>query len=320
MSSTPAITVMIPMKNAGSYIRPTLESILSQTEADFEVVIVNDGSTDDSVAVVESYHDPRIRIVAGPCKGIAASCNCGFEAAHGEFLVRCDSDDLYPPGRLAEQLSWLRSHPEFGAVCGGFCTVTPKGQPVAELVIAGQHEAEITDELKHGVARTHGCTFMMRTDLLRKTGGCRSYFKSGSDLDLQYRLGEVMRVWFIPKNWYTYRLHDASITHTQGKTLREFYEATGKRFARQRLETGQDDLQRGTPPAPPADNDKPSYAGAQIAGQLLSQAWHEHYTGRKMRAIGSGLRALRRAPFNRGYWKSCLALAIKPAGKAGTEY
>lgn len=308
------ITVMIPMKNAAAFIRPTLESILQQQDADFEVLIVNDGSTDDSVAIVRSYNDKRVRVVPGPCKGIAASCNCGFENARGEFLVRCDSDDLYPPGRLAEQAAWLRAHPDFGAVCGGFSTVTPKGEPVAQLMQHGLSEEEITEELKNGQARTHGCTFMIRTELLRKVGGCREFFKGGSDLDLQYRIAEVMRVWFVPKNWYIYRLHDASITHTQGKTLREFYEATGKLFARQRRETGMDDLQRGTPPELPTVNDKPSDSASQIAGHLLAQAWREHQAGQKMQAIRNGLRAVRHRPLQVVYWKSCLALALKPAG------
>ena len=109
------------------------------------------------------------------------------------------------------------------------------------------------------------CAYLFRTEILRRLGGCREWFVSSEDADLQYRLAEATRVWYEPKLAYLYRLHGDSITHTQPSPARLFYEAIAKQFQEQRRKTGQDDLQRGKPAAPPADiarNFKPRHPAA----------------------------------------------------------
>ena len=103
----PLVSVVIPMKNAEPYVREAVESVLKQEGVELEVIVVEDGSTDQSEAVVRSIDDPRIRIIPGPQKGIAAAFNAGLTEAKGEFVARCDADDVFPPGRLA----WLLPRP-----------------------------------------------------------------------------------------------------------------------------------------------------------------------------------------------------------------
>lgn len=306
------ISIIIPCRNAERYIRATLASILAQRDVDLEVVLIDDGSTDRSNDIARDMNDARIRIVPGPQRGISAAFNAGLDAASGENVARCDADDLYPPDRLAWQVKFLNDHPAFGAVCGYFSTITSAGRHVADAYF-NEPAQEITDELRSGVGRSHMCAYTFRTVLLRQIGGCREWFLTSEDRDLQYRLAEVTRVWFEPKSSYLYRLHDQSVTHTQKLAARGFYEQMAKRFQVQRREQGVDDLQNGTPPPVHISGVRqtPQSANQQIQNILLGQAWKQHGAGIKRAAIAVGWRACLAYPTNPGAWKSLLALLLK---------
>src|SRR3954471_10442870 len=93
-SFMPLISVIIPMKNAEAYVRAATESVLAQRDVELETIVVDDGSSDRSADVVRGIGDPRVRVVPGPQKGISAAFNAGLSVAKGEFLARCDADDL----------------------------------------------------------------------------------------------------------------------------------------------------------------------------------------------------------------------------------
>ncbi len=319
------VSVVMPMRNAAPFVRAALESVLGQAGVDLEVVVINDGSTDGSEKVVEGLGDPRIRLLPGPCQGIAAALNMAIGAARGDVIARCDADDLLPPGRLARQMKWLEEHPDFGAVCGRFTTMTHRGQVVAELEAAGSAAREITADLRAGETPCSLCSFAVRADVLRRVGGCRSFFVTAEDIDLLLRIGEATRVWFEPVSCYLYRLHDASITHTQRLNLRDFYEDTARAFAAQRREGRPDDLELGRPSPVPADDGGGRHTSRVHQQQMLmALAWDEHGKGRRLRAVRAGLRACLAAPLSFGAWKSLAALVCKRApqtasAEAGAE-
>src|SRR6476661_6105481 len=116
---TPPVSVLMPVYNAGRYVAEAVESILGQTYADFEFLIVDDGSTDRSRAILERYaaRDPRIRLVSRPNTGYAAALNELLGLARGELVARMDADDVALPERLLRQVNYLRAHPE--VVCVG---------------------------------------------------------------------------------------------------------------------------------------------------------------------------------------------------------
>jgi glycosyltransferase involved in cell wall biosynthesis len=313
-------SIIIPMRNAEAWIQLTLESLLPQT-GETEIVVIDDGSTDRSVDVVREFDAERVRIVPGPRRGISAAVNAGLAAARGEYVCRCDADDLYPPDRLAWQAEFLDAHPGFGAVCGSYSTIDPGGRRVADH-FADHPAGDITDEILSGRSRSHMCAYLFRTDVLRKIGGCREWFVTSEDADLQFRLAEVTRIWFDPRVAYLYRLHDSSITHAQRDAQRRFYEEQARRFLAQRRAGRPDDLQRRAPPPVPAVNGDESALSTdlQIQELLLGQAWREHAAGERRRAIGTGWRAVRARPGSGKAWRSLAALLIKPsAGKIGTR-
>ena len=111
MKKTPQISVCIPMYNAAQYIGECLDSVLSQTFTDYEVVVIDDGSTDASCAIVETYHDKRIRLVRKEHNYIA-TINSLFEEARGKYVARMDADDVMYPHRLQVQFEFMESHPD----------------------------------------------------------------------------------------------------------------------------------------------------------------------------------------------------------------
>ena len=306
------ISVLIPCRNAERYIRATLESILAQTGVELDLIVIDDGSTDRSNDVIQSFADPRIRIIPGPQRGISAAFNAGLVAARGALVARCDADDLYPPDRLARQAKFLQDHPEFGAVCGYYSTITESGELVADAYV-NESAGEVTDDLRRGTGRSHVCAYLFRTPILRLIGGCREWFVTSEDRDLQDRLAEATRIWFEPRPAYLYRLHDQSITHTQKLGLRSFYEEAAKRFQIQRREVGSDDLQKGNPPPAVATGNAaaPQSARRQIQDILLGHAWQQHAAGLKSEAVATGWRACLAKPARISAWKSFVALLLK---------
>ena len=105
-------TVLMPVYNGEKYIREAMDSILNQTFNDFEFLIVNDGSTDSTKQLIESYPDPRIRLVNQENRGVAKSLNRGLRLAKGKYIARMDADDISLPDRLAKQIEVLESNPD----------------------------------------------------------------------------------------------------------------------------------------------------------------------------------------------------------------
>lgn len=103
----------MPAYNAGKYIREAIESVLQQTYRNFELLIVNDGSTDDTVSVILSFNDPRIALVNKEHEGIAQALNTGLRLADGHYVARFDADDICMPDRLEKQFNFLEDHPDY---------------------------------------------------------------------------------------------------------------------------------------------------------------------------------------------------------------
>src|ERR1700712_449026 len=107
------ITVLMPAYNAGKYIREAIISVLGQTHRDFELMVINDGSTDDTVSVVLSFNDPRISIVNKEHEGIAEALNTGLQLSDTYYIARFDADDVCMPDRLEKQFNFLEDHPDY---------------------------------------------------------------------------------------------------------------------------------------------------------------------------------------------------------------
>lgn len=312
----PRVTILMPMYNAERFVGQALRSLLQDQAVSLEVMVIDHQSSDGSVALVEQVRDPRLRLGTHQGGGIADVLNTGLGLARGEFMARCDADDLYPPHRLAAQITWLEQHPEFAAVAGNYAAIDQQGRSLIQFQ-CGDQETDITEELRAGLTRTHLGTFLIRTSVLQQLGGFRSYFTTAEDIDLQLRLGDRHRVGYCPQVVYHYRLHPTSITHTRASNQREFFDQVAQRFQQQRQTQGEDDLQRGSPPPVPAPRTAPYGAPHHSQDFLMARAWQEVAQGQRRQALGSSLRAWWAYPQNLRAWPAIARLWLKLAWPRG---
>nr|WP_256498773.1 glycosyltransferase family A protein [Chroococcidiopsis sp. CCNUC1] len=116
LSDMPKVSVIIPAYNAMKYLPATLGSLLSQTFDDFEAIVVNDGSFDETEKWVSQIEDPRVKLICQQNKGLAGARNTGINQATGEYIAFLDADDLWEPSKLEKQVAVLEENPEVGLV------------------------------------------------------------------------------------------------------------------------------------------------------------------------------------------------------------
>ncbi|QPK64913.1 glycosyltransferase [Methylomonas sp. LL1] len=139
---SPVISILLPCKNGGAALSAALNSVLSQTFSDFELIFLDDGSTDGSLDTVKSFSDPRIRIVTdGTSKGLAARLNQGVSLASGKYIARMDADDVCFPDRLAKQVAYLEIHPEIDLLGCRAVVFRNPANVVGLLPFAATHQA-----------------------------------------------------------------------------------------------------------------------------------------------------------------------------------
>ena len=305
------VSVIMPAKNAAATIARAAASVLAEPEV-LELIVVDDDSSDDTRKVVEALGDPRIVVVEGGGNGVTLALNIGIAVARGKYFARCDADDAWTNSRLSWQRPFMESHSDHVAISGAFAAVTTKAMHVTDLATEGPPR-DVTESLLNGRTVTHLCTFLARMDAVRDMGAARPWFRSGQDLDMQFRLAEHGRVHHVPEVCLLYTLHENSITHRLGQYRREHYEGSAARFAEQRRATGTDDLEQGNPPALPPEESAgmPSSAAAQIAGMLTGEAWRRFEAGERYDPLRRAALAIRFAPQDAVYWKSFFSMFFR---------
>lgn len=164
----PKITVAMPAHNAAPYVNEALDSILGQSCRDFELLVVDDGSTDDTARRVETYADRRIRLIrSGSRQGRAAARNAALREARGAYLAWMDADDIAMPRRLEKQAAFLDAHPHVD-VCGGWLQYFHQSTTLERFPAAPE---EVRAATVFGAAVANGCS-MLRLEALRAHGQC----------------------------------------------------------------------------------------------------------------------------------------------------
>jgi glycosyltransferase involved in cell wall biosynthesis len=209
----------MPVYNGLPYLPAAVDSILSQTYTRFKLLIINDGSTDDSASYLDNLNDPRINVVHQPKVGLGSTLNAGLALCHTELVARMDADDISLPGRLMAQFRFLRANPEVGLVGTqiSYFTVAKKGfSPPLPI----EHSEIYRDLLQSKHALCHP-TIMARTDLLKEVGYRTKGI--GEDWDMFLRMGEITKLANLDEKLYWYRLHFGSINATRLLEVRRQY-------------------------------------------------------------------------------------------------
>lgn len=203
----------MPVFNGESFLRGSIESILGQTYSDFEFIIIDDGSTDRSVEIINSYADPRIRLIRqGTNQGLISTLNTGISQASGTYIARMDGDDVSLPQRLERQVAFMDEHPEVG-VCGTwFRKINGTRGRVVRPPIGS---AEIKSFLLFDCPFAHP-SVMLRRLLLDQLGQWyRADYRHAEDYDLWARLAEVTEFANLPEVLLYYREHAAQVSASQ---------------------------------------------------------------------------------------------------------
>ena len=207
------VSVIVPVYNAARFLAEAIESLLAQTLANFEIIAVNDGSTDGSKRLLDcaAAADPRIRVLSRPNTGIVSALNDGLAEARGEFIARMDADDVSLPKRLAEQVAYLREHPECVAVGTDVLYTDPEGCPLIRHHPAEDHERIVAQLVAgNGGAIVHP-SIMCRRSTIEELGGYRVRYQWIEDLDLYLRLSERGQLANLPEVYLHYRQHLQSV-------------------------------------------------------------------------------------------------------------
>lgn len=264
------------MKNVTHYVTNALASITSNTEIEVEIICVDDGSTDNTWSTVKELNDPRIILTSNDGKGISDAFNTGLRKASGEYIFRCDADDVFVNNRIVKQVHWLDRRQDVSVVCGYNGFLGESGKLLVATTPNGD-ERSIRDELICGQIKISSCNCAYRTHELIKIRGCRNFFETGEDDDLMFRLADHYDIWYSPLHVYNARIRSTSITRTQSLDRLEWFVSKAHEFRIERRYSGMDSLERGLIPEVPK-----SFATETIRTandftdlMLMSSAWKE---------------------------------------------
>jgi len=218
MDASPTVSVVMPVYNGARYLAETLDSILAQTYRDFELLVMDDGSTDQTPEILRKYAglDSRLNVLSRPNRGIVKSRNELLKLCRGRYMACNDADDLSVPTRFEKQVEYMESHPECVLLGSRLIVTDPFGSPLHESLQKLTHE-EIERELlgNGGGWALVQSSIMCRTDAARRIGGYRGAHPVFSeDHDFYVRLAHIGRVANLAEPLVWYRRHQASTTGT----------------------------------------------------------------------------------------------------------
>jgi len=216
----PIVTVIVPIYNGSSYLHATLTSLLSQTFANFELLAIDDGSTDASGEIVRALKEERVRLIQTKNNGLCRALNLGIVEARAPYIARCDQDDISFPERLARQLKVMENNPEAVAL---FTYSTKFGRERcwsnADKLTMAAGELKQYDPGKDGCVL--GSTMFARTAALRSIGGFRQSYYPADDLDLECRLSQAGKVLILREPLIAYRFQTGANTYRVFADMRE---------------------------------------------------------------------------------------------------
>lgn len=210
---TPLLSVVMGVRNAGPWIGAAVESVLAQTQREFEFIVVDDGSTDSTGAILDGCADPRLTVVHQRWRGLAASLNRALRLATAPLLARMDADDVALPERLARQVAFLGARPEVGLLGTGCHDVGPSG-----TVLATYRPPETDAQIRRALIRYNPfvhSSVVLRREALERAGFYDEGLQVAQDYDLWVRMSRVTRLANLPEPLVLRRLTPGMVSRAR---------------------------------------------------------------------------------------------------------
>ncbi len=238
-TSLPKVSVLMPVYHAAATLHEAIQSVRDQTMPDWELVVVDDGSTDASRTLAEqiAQEDARIRVIAlGENKGIVAALNQGLQACRAPWIARLDADDVMLPHRLEMQLAYMQAHPD----CVALGTAAETFDEASQGSVLSQpvtHQA-ICKRLKRSSSLFHP-TVMLQREAVVSAGGYRSFFLDAEDYDLWLRLLHFGKLANLAEPLTRLRVHEQQVSHR--KVSQQVMSSLAARLVHQIASSGKDE-------------------------------------------------------------------------------
>ncbi len=208
MPALPLVSIVTPSYNQGHFLAETIQSVLSQGYPHLEYIIVDGGSSDNSVDIIRQYADRLAWWVSERDQGHADALNKGFSHSSGEILAWLNSDDTYHPGAIDEAVEYLLAHPQVSMVYSDADLIDEAGKFIARF------PARQTDyrRMLNGSVNIPQATTFVRAALWKRIGPLDLSLKYAFDYDLWVRLSKIAPIVYVPRTWANFRLHEAGKT------------------------------------------------------------------------------------------------------------
>ena len=228
------VSIIIPAKNAAAYIREAIDSALAQGADVGEVVVIDDGSRDDTVAIVRSIRDGRVHLMANEKAGVSAARNLGARTACGDWLLFLDADDRLRSGAVAMLVAAARAAPAAVLVYGDYDLIDSHGRPIGRRgLLQGRKKpsGDVLARLARGNFIVNGGIMLVRADAFRTAGGFDERLSLCEDWHCWCRLAAIGKFQFVPALLLDYRLHTANTMNAAARAPGDFLPAVERVFA-----------------------------------------------------------------------------------------
>lgn len=213
MSTSPKVTIVIPGYNPVVYLPETMESVLNQTVTDLELIVVNDGSTDETLEVAKGYEtDPRVTVIDQKNQGVSVARNRGFKASKGAYIAFLDADDVWLPNNLEAKLKKFDEDPDIGLVHTDVAIIDGNSRRTGE--VKSGKEGYILDDLLlwNGDCIPAPSSILVKREAVEKVGGFDPQLSYGADQDFFFRVAAEYKIGRVPEPLGLYRVHGSNMS------------------------------------------------------------------------------------------------------------
>jgi len=222
MKPLPQVSIVMPVRDGERWLSASIDSVLQQTLADFELIIIDDGSLDQTPAILQSYarRDQRIRAFAVDRKGLSTALNHGLAQVRAALTARLDGDDLCMPNRLERQVQYLSGRRDI-ALLGSWAEMIDENDKVLRRIMPKTGHDDLVRLLGRRLNPFVHSSIMMRTEVARAHGGYRAAFEAAEDYDLWLRICKTNQIANLAEFLVQYRKHQANVS--QNKMVRQAF-------------------------------------------------------------------------------------------------